>query len=99
MEIIKDGKHTHIILDQSDLALNCRQVPFNDVDIHMFPTVSGMDMLKAETVKYRYYIDNPDIPYMTRTLKENIIVHKTKNRGVNIQPTEQTFILQVTPNV
>jgi len=92
MEITNKGKH--ILVDQYDLAKNCMHVPFDDVDMHMFPTVDRMTMARADKVVYRYYIDNPDIPYMTRTLKEKII---TNNLG-NIVITPELAAFLVNPN-
>ncbi len=63
----------HIILTQDDLALNCKDVPFYDVNITMFPTVDRMELMRADTVTYKYVIDNPDIPYMSRVI---MLTHK-----------------------
>jgi len=58
-----------IVLTNSDIISICKDVPFNDVEICMFPIDIIPKLLRAKKVLYRIYTDNPDIPYVSKILR------------------------------
>jgi len=59
----------HIIVTQHDLSHYYKHTDFNDVTIHMF-NIDNRRINNAESITYKFLIDNKDIPYISRKLKE-----------------------------
>ena len=78
-----------LTLYYEDIASNCKDIPFYDVNITMFPSIDEELRLIADVIIYVVPIDNPDIPYMSRILKgifaNYCLVRDMKHRNREIQ--------------
>jgi hypothetical protein len=78
----------HIILTQHDLHRYHKHTHFSDVDINMF-NIDNSKINKAESIIYKHLIDNPDIPYISKILKERnrYNTHYYGGQSISREPT------------
>lgn len=76
----------NIILTKEQLLIQHINVPFNNIDVTHFPIQTFNNINIDTTIIYQHNTGNPDIPYVTKILKET---NKHPNKFINSHIEEQ----------
>lgn len=62
---------SEIILTKKDLLDEYKTIPFNEITLDMFNDINQKYFILGVEIIYREYIDNSDIPYISKKFKFN----------------------------